>query len=641
MSQTSSPRVFFLVPLARDIGFTSIVLGLVQALQRDRIRVGFVEPIARPEGHSENTHLSTHFARTLLHVKAPEPIPFSHAEERLRTGQLDVLLEEVVSLVDQTGASVDVVVVEGLIPIADLPIAAQLNTAMARSLSAVLVPVLPGSYLEAQGATHSLDLALHQFAEGSDHPPIVAGILINKVAPMRATEQPKELRVGGEAGVAVLAVVPFEPRLTAPRLGDVVETLGLDVAYPGDLARSRVHEIVVSGRGVEGVIDRFRPGALIVVAGERSDIALAAGLAYLHGTKLAGLLLTCGTHLSPQVEGLLRSAALAGLPILLTKDDTFVTGTKLASLDRYIRADDAERMEQVIGYIADKMDIMPLRDRLNLPIRMRMPPPAFRHRLVQAARKADKRIVLPEGEEPRTLQAAVICHEKGIARCVLLGDPARIRLAAEAQSLRLHPAIEIIDPERVIDRYVNPMVELRRGKGLTDIQAVAQLADTVVLGTMMLALDEVDGLVSGAVHTTANTIRPALQLIRTAPGTSIVSSVFFMLMPEEVLVYGDCAVNPDPKADELADIAIQSAGSAQAFGIEPRVAMISYSTGTSGSGDDVEKVRRAMIIAREKRPDLLIDGPLQYDAASVESVARLKAPGSQVPGARQSSFSPI
>jgi phosphate acetyltransferase len=632
MANTASPHVFFLAPLARDVGFTSMALGLLQALQRDRIRVAFAEPIARPEDHSGNTHLSTHFARTHLHVTAPEPIPFSVAEERVRTSHLDALLEDVVSLVDQAGAGVDVVVVEGLIPIADLQIAAQLNAAMARSLSAALIPVISGSYLEADGSTHLLDLALQQYAEGSDHPPIVAGVLINKLAAAEDHKFQKELRAGSGARVAVLAAVPFEPRLTAPRLSDVVEALGLDVAYEGDLARGRVQEIVVSGRGVEGVIDRFRPGALIVAAGERSDIALAAGLAYLHGTKLAGLLLTCGTRLSRQVDGLLRSAALAGLPVLLTEDDTFVTGTKLGSLDRYIRADDAERMEQVVEFIADRTDIAPLRERMNLPSRTRMPPPAFRHRLVQAARKANKRIVLPEGDEPRTLQAAVICHEKGIARCVLLGDPARIRLAAEAQSLRLPPTLEIIDPEQVIDRYVDPMVELRRGKGLTGIQAKAQLADTVVLGTMMLALDEVDGLVSGAVHTTANTIRPALQLIRTAPSASIVSSVFFMLMPHEVLVYGDCAVNPNPKAEELADIAIQSADSARAFGIEPRVAMISYSTGSSGSGDDVEKVRQAMAIAREKRPDLLIDGPMQYDAASVESVGRQKAPGSQVAG---------
>jgi len=251
---------------------------------------------------------------------------------------------------------------------------------------------------------------------------------------------------------------------------------------------------------------------------------------------------------------------------------------------------------------------------------------------VQAARAANKRIVLPEGDEPRTVQAAVICQQKGIARCVLLGEPVVVRHLAEAQGLVLPDDLEIIDPATIRGRYVAPMCEMRRSKGMLAVEAEQQLEDNVVLGTMMLALDEVDGLVSGAVHTTANTIRPAFQLIRTPPGVTTVSSVFFMLMPNEVLVYGDCAVNPDPTAEELADIAVQSADSAKAFGVEPRVAMISYSTGTSGKGADVDKVVRALALAKAKRPDLLIDGPLQYDAASVASVGKQKAPDSLVAG---------
>jgi phosphate acetyltransferase len=240
--------------------------------------------------------------------------------------------------------------------------------------------------------------------------------------------------------------------------------------------------------------------------------------------------------------------------------------------------------------------------------------------------------VLPEGDEPRTIKAAVICHQKGIARCVLLGNRNAIEEVAEAQGVELPADIEIMNPDENRHRYVLPMVELRKSKGLTAPQAEQQLEDNVVMGTMMIMMNEVDGLVSGAVHTTANTIRPALQLIKTAPGAAIVSSVFFMLMPDQVYVYGDCAVNPDPTAEELADIAIQSADSAIAFGISPRVAMISYSTGVSGAGADVEKVAEATRIAKEKRPELLIDGPLQYDAASVESVGRQKSPGSPVAG---------
>ncbi|MBF3125982.1 phosphate acetyltransferase, partial [Pseudomonas aeruginosa] len=230
------------------------------------------------------------------------------------------------------------------------------------------------------------------------------------------------------------------------------------------------------------------------------------------------------------------------------------------------------------------------------------------------------------------VQAAAICQARGIARCVLLAKPEEVQAVAQAQGIVLPEGLEIIDPDLVRQRYVEPMVELRKGKGLNAPMAEQQLEDSVVLATMMLALDEVDGLVSGAIHTTASTIRPALQLIKTAPGYNLVSSVFFMLLPDQVLVYGDCAVNPDPSASDLAEIAVQSAASAQAFGIPARVAMISYSTGDSGSGVDVDKVREATRLAREQRPDLLIDGPLQYDAAAIASVGRQKAPNSPVAG---------
>ena len=230
------------------------------------------------------------------------------------------------------------------------------------------------------------------------------------------------------------------------------------------------------------------------------------------------------------------------------------------------------------------------------------------------------------------MRAAAICHEKGIARCVLLATRAEVEAVAKEHGIALPESLEIIDPASLVEQYVAPMCELRKSKGLTEDQARSQLQDTVVLGTMMMAQNDVDGLVSGAVHTTANTIRPALQLIKTAPGESIVSSVFFMLLPGQVVVYGDCAVNPNPTAEQLADIAIQSAKSAQAFGIAPRVAMISYSTINSGSGPDVDLVVEATRLVKEKAPELAVDGPLQYDAAVVESVAQSKAPNSPVAG---------
>ncbi|MGB1479662.1 MAG: phosphate acetyltransferase, partial [Marinobacter salsuginis] len=294
--------------------------------------------------------------------------------------------------------------------------------------------------------------------------------------------------------------------------------------------------------------------------------------------------------------------------------------------------DDPNRIEKAMEVVATRIDTDWLQQHLKVARQNRLSPPAFRYQLSERARAANKRIVLPEGSEPRTVQAAIICHQRKLARCALIGNAAEIRRVAASQDLELPEDIEIIDPAEVRERYVDPMVGLRKHKGLTPDMAEAMLEDNVVLGTMMVALDEADGLVSGAIHTTANTVRPALQLIKTHDHAKVVSSVFFMLLPQQVVVYGDCAINPDPNAEELADIAIQSAESAEAFGIEPLVAMISYSTGESGSGQDVDKVREATRIARERRPDLLIDGPLQYDAAAIESVARSKAPDSKVAG---------
>jgi phosphate acetyltransferase len=346
---------------------------------------------------------------------------------------------------------------------------------------------------------------------------------------------------------------------------------------------------------------------------------------------IAGLLLTCGARPAGSIAAFLRPR-LGNLTVMETDLQTFDVALKLGEFVRRVRADDFQRIERLIAHAGDHFDLARLSTEPRPAARNLVPPPMFRHQLIRAARDANRRIVLPEGDEPRTLAAATNCVRRGIARCVLLGDPTTVHDAASRTGIELPEEIEIIDPAAIRAEYVAPMVELRRSKNLTPDQALAQLEDRVVLGTMMLAEGHVDGLVSGAVHTTASTVRPALQLIRTAPGVSLVSSVFFMLMPDQVSVYGDCAINPAPTAAELAEIAIQSADSAVAFGIDPRVAMISYSTGSSGSGEDVDKVREATRLVRERRSDLSEDGPIQYDAASVESVGRQKAPGSPVAG---------
>jgi phosphate acetyltransferase len=497
-----------------------------------------------------------------------------------------------------------------------------LNLDLARSLKAEVVLVadasLPHAASESRRATSKL----------TNEDCRVAGVIFNK-APAHFDQAAAQQMLGH---IRIWGVVPENPMLRAPRTPDIAQHLNAEIVFRGELDTRRVTEFVTAARSVPEVIPRLHPGVLVITSGDRDDVILACALAASRGIELAGLLLTHGSEIAPQVMEFAAPALHSGLPILRSTDDSYGTARQVSHIPRTVPKDDITRMNRVLDAVAEHLDAETISAAFHLQENTKLSPPAFRYQLIQKARAAQKRIVLPEGEEPRTLRAAVICEEKGIAHCVLLGKRDAIEIVAASQGITLPAHLEILDPDAIRANYVDAMVELRKSKGLTPAQALDQLEDVVVIGTMMLAVGEVDGLVSGAIHTTANTVRPALQLIKTAPGSSIVSSVFFMLMPDQVLVYGDCAINPAPTAEELAEIAKQSADSAAAFSITPKVAMISYSTGHSGIGEDVKKVRKATEIAHARYPELVLDGPLQYDAASTADVGRQKAPDSPVAG---------
>ncbi len=429
-----------------------------------------------------------------------------------------------------------------------------------------------------------------------------------------------------------IAIVPCNTDLAAPRVLDIARVLGAKMLSVGRAATQRVRDVAVCAGTVPTALTVMKPGTLIITPGDRNDVLLSAAVTVQDGVPLAGVLLTAGLEPHPSVVALCKKAVQAGMPLMTVPVGTYRAVTNIAAMDPGIPIDDADRVERTMNAIADRVDVA-WAGKFSQATRVaRLSPPAFRHRLVEAARADVQRIVLPEGSEPRTVEAASIVASRGIARCVLLGNPEEIHDVAEKQGVKLPSSVEIVDVMDAIPRYVDALVDRRKAKGMTPERALIELQDPIMLGTMMLALDEADGLVSGAIHSTAHTIRPALQIIKTLPGCNLVSSIFFMCLPDQVLVFGDCAVVPNPTAPELADIAIQSADSAIAFGIPARVAMLSYSTGTSGTGEDVEKVKEATRIARERRPDLLLDGPLQYDAAVMPDVARLKAPKSPVAG---------
>ncbi|MFG0582105.1 phosphate acetyltransferase [Ectopseudomonas khazarica] len=628
-------HTFFIAPTGFGVGLTSISLGLVGALERSGLKVGFFKPIAQPHAGDLGPERSSELIARTHGLHSPKPLPLSHVERMLGDGQLDELLEEIISLYQQAAAGKDVVIVEGMVPTRHASYAARVNFHLAKSLDADVILV---SAPEDESLTELSDrVEIQAQLFGGPKDPKVLGVILNKVrsedgidAFAERLEDLSPLLKSGD--FRLLGCIPWQDELNAPRTKDVAELLGARILNAGDYEQRRMMKIVLCARAVANSVQLLKPGTLVVTPGDRDDIILSACLAAMNGVPLAGLLLCSDFAPDPRIMELCQGALASGLPVMTVSTGSYDTATHLNRLNKEIPLDDRERSEKVSDFVAGHIDHDWLRTRCGTPRELRMSPPAFRYQLVQRAKAAAKRIVLPEGSEPRTVQAAAICQARGIARCVLLAKPEDVQAVARAQGIELPDGLEILDPDLIRGRYVEPMVELRKGKGLNAPMAEAQLEDTVVLGTMMLALDEVDGLVSGAIHTTANTIRPALQLIKTAPGYNLVSSVFFMLLPDQVLVYGDCAVNPDPNAEQLAEIALQSAASAQAFGIAPRVAMLSYSTGDSGSGEEVEKVRAATRLAREKRPELPLDGPLQYDAAAIESVGRQKAPNSPVAG---------
>ncbi|AOE38612.1 MULTISPECIES: phosphate acetyltransferase [Pantoea] len=640
-----------LIPTGTSVGLTSVSLGVIRAMERKGVRLSVFKPIAQPRTGGDTPDQTTTIIRKNSSIPAAEPLQMSRVESLLGSNQQDVLMEEIISRYHANTQNAEVVLVEGLVPTRKHQFANALNYEIAKTLNAEIVFVMAlGNDSPAQLKER---IELTQSSFGGQKNKNITGVIINKLnAPVDdqgrtrpdlseifddsskasiANIDPKQLF--SDSPLPVLGCVPWSFDLIATRAIDMCRHLDARIINEGEIQTRRVKSVTFCARSIPHMLEHFRPGSLLVTSADRPDVLVAACLAAMNGIEIGAILLTGNYEIDDRIARLCDRAFQTGLPVFMVKTNTWQTSLSLQSFNLEVPADDTQRIEKVQEYVASYINADWIESLTATSERSRrLSPPAFRYQLTELARKAGKRVVLPEGDEPRTVKAAAICAERGIATCVLLGNPDEIQRVAAAQGVELGKGVEIVDPEQVRENYVPRLVELRKSKGMTEVVAQEQLEDNVVLGTMMLESGEVDGLVSGAVHTTANTIRPPLQLIKTAPNSSLVSSVFFMLLPEQVLVYGDCAINPDPTAEQLAEIAIQSADSAKAFGIDPRVAMISYSTGTSGAGSDVEKVREATRIAQEKRPDLVIDGPLQYDAAIMEDVAKSKAPDSQVAG---------
>lgn len=625
-----------IIPTEQGVGSSAIRLGISHALEQHGYSVAIFHPL-------RDSGISSHE----LHMY-------------IITNRQQDLIERVIQSFERASKNVDFMIIEGIYNKIGMNNELSwfnthvewFNNTLVRALMGNVILVSRANDDNLETLEESIEIALNGISSE-----FILGVIVTKLeAPIDEyghvkfsfldeeftgkkslnREQVLSSKLFQEGGLKLLGTTSWNEDMMKPRVSDLMKALNIPLLVEGTDTSRRVKRISLCSRGINNLLEDIQPGTLLVTAIDRSDIIVAASLAEAKGTKLAGLLLTADYNIPQETIWFCYENQDNKLPVYANQDHRKTLSFILSLRDLELRgvpSDDYERIELIKHEISESLDIAAIEAKLNHQVTKKMSPAAFRYMLLKKAQEAQKRIVLPEGDEPRTLKAAIHCHDKKIADCILLGNIDKIHQVAKANGLVIPQDIKIFDPLDIAPAYVDQLVELRKSKGMTPERALETLTtDVNFLGTMMIYNNEVDGLVSGAENTTAATVRPALQVVKTKPGSSLVSSVFFMCMEEQVLVYGDCAINPDPNAEQLADIAIQSADTAAQFNIEPRVAMISYSTGTSGTGADVEKVKQATAIVREKRPDIMIDGPLQYDAAMIKEVADKKAPNSPVAG---------
>jgi len=586
-----------MVPIGPCVGLTSVSEGFALAFENAKRNVTLLQPVSPFADPKRGVDQSEH------------PLAIETVKTLLSQGEEDRFLEFLIAYFSAHVKKAEVVIVEGI----SSPLLADLNHKIAEALSSDVVFVMSP---KEQKISEQIEITAISYGDK------VLGCFLT------------ELGVSLDSHLYEKSLGSFlwDQNKVGPRVSDLQKHLHAKVISKGKMEETRVKHVTLAAETVEHVTQSLEEGMVVLTPGDRTDVIVAICKAYLGGVSLAALVLTSGYDLEARTHHLFKAAMDKGLTMLSVQTDSLRAALALQDFTHVVSEDDHKRRQNLKEAISKEVDPKWIQNLDLSQTEAFLSPPAFRYHLIEKAKAKQATIILPEGEEERILKAAVTCVSRCIAKFVILGKKSDVEEVAKKAGLSLTDKIQVIDPEEIREKYVKPFVELRKHKGATEEEAREALEDRVTLATMMLAEGEVDGLVAGATHTTAHTILPALKLIKTKPDVTLVSSVFFMCLKTQVLVYGDCAVNQNPTAEELADIAIQSAESAEQFGIPARIAMISYSTGSSGKGVDVETVDKATKLVKSKRPKLLVDGPLQYDAASTPEVAKKKAPQSPVAG---------
>jgi len=617
-------RSVYVAGLGPGVGKSTVALGLVELLSRQVARIGVFRPLVSGAGEDPLLILLT----SRYPVLASFGVTLPEAAALVADGKREELISRIVGRYREVERQCTSVVIIGSDfsdePAAghdELPRELAFNAQLATEFGSVVIPVVGG-----QGRRTDLDAAVRSaYHSLVDLDATVLAVVANRVPPGVST--PTGLPVPVWA-------IPEVPAVAAPTVAEVAAALDATVITGGAAALDRdVLDYVVGAAHVPALLDHLTDGALLITPGDRADLLVAASAAHAAGNvTLAGLVLTLGEFPDRRAVRVIERLN-TGLAMLVVQSDSYHTINAAARIEARLSPGTPRKVEAALGAFEKHVDTAELTRLLDVTRSSRVTPLMFENDLIDRARADRRHLVLPEGTDERILRATETLLRRGVADLTLLGDPAEITRRAREVGVEIGAA-RLIDPagSEWRDGFAERYAELRKHRAVTLDLAYDVVRDVNYFGTMMVAEGLADGMVSGANHTTAATIRPAFEIIKTVPGVSVASSVFFMLLADRVLVYGDCAVNPDPDAAQLADIALSSAETAAAFGIEPRVAMLSYSTGSSGAGADVEKVAAATELVRKRRPDLPVEGPIQYDAAIDPAVAATKLPESLVAG---------
>lgn len=617
-------------------GKSVVAFGMVNMLLAKTQKVGYFKPIiAQEDPEQKEQHIEAILDYFSLPINYTDTFAFTRQQllQQPESGNTGEMINTIIGKYKKLEDNYDFTVIEGSDFLGEgIAFEFESNALIAKNLGAPVMIVVTG---KDKTAAQLVNTAVNIYRNFMLRDVQVLGIVANMVE-LKDVEQVKLGLSRQLPADLMLTVIPLESGLQSPTMKEISHALNGNVLFGADLLSNQVDNFVTGAMMLPNFLRHIKENVLIVTPGDRGDIIIGSLQANLSANypKVAGIVLTAGTLPDEAMLRLIEGLQTV-IPIISVEKGTFETTTAIGAIHSKITIDNRKKIELAIDVFEKYVDIQALDDKIIMFKHEGITPHMFQYQLVKWAKSQKKHIVLPEGNDERILKAVERLISQEIVDITLLGDPLEIGTTVKRLGLNLDlNAIHIHNPaaSEHYDDYVTTLYELRKTKNVNMEMARDMMTDVSYYGTMMVYKGDADGMVSGAVHTTQHTIRPALQFVKTKQGVSVVSSIFFMCLPERVAIFGDCAVNPNPTASQLAEIAISSAESSARFGIEPRIAMLSYSSGSSGEGEDVERVREATAIVKERRPDLKIEGPIQYDAAVDPVVGQQKMPGSDVAG---------